>query len=457
MTSNASLSHTQTRTQFNKLLLLVPYTFVLLILLISALHQQPHSITSEEAHTLWIVQDERSLTSAERASPRLIVSTAVGQMRRTLDRSLNAGHPPLYFVLLEVWTWLAGDTRIAVRLFSALLVMLAVVLTARLTARRLRAADFNPSSPLLVSVVMALAALAPPTIYAARSAEPAALLMLTSALNLWLLLRWMDEPGVVRSLLYSLSLVLALYSHLFAVLLIGLGAAVQMLRLLRGESLRGPTQWDRLWVRSFTYGIIRWLLCAALALIVYLPLFLFLSPPGAVPDSGLALWSVVLPWLMVFVLAGWIPRLHQRIGIAPLMVGFIVGAVLLWLAYPLLIPAVPDWDQAADAVIRDRHLLEPLVIAVPPDSAAAYTVRETDLNAGITLDLGWRDFSAEEHAALMGKLSTDHAIWLVMPADTPSETSAYTFWQQVLTRQGRSAAVYGNLGSIKIERWTSTP
>ncbi len=438
----------QTGIQFNKFLILVPYTFVLLLLFFSAVYQQPHSITSVEAHTLWLVQDERHLTDAEKSSPRLIISAAVGQMRRTLDRSLNDGQPPLYFALLEVWTWLAGDSRAATRLLSALLVLLAIFLLFTITARRLRAAGMA-RSPFLITAFVALAALAPPTVYMARSAEPAAMLMFASALNLWLLLRWMAEPGIVRSLLYSLSLGLALYTHLLAVLLIGLAAAVQMIRLVRGESLRGPVQWDRLWVRTFTYGIIRWMLSVALAVIAFLPLFFFLTPPDTLADSGLALWGLLLPWLVAFGLVTLVQR-FQSIETVRLTLSLMGISLLLWLAYPLLLPAAPDWDQAVAAIVQGRHPLEPLVIGAAPDSPTAYTLREADLSAGIRLDVGWHDFSPAEHTALAGKLTADRRVWLVMPSDS----EAYHLWRDQLTAQGRSPLETIIVDEITIQYWT---
>jgi hypothetical protein len=441
------------RPQFNKFQALMPYTFLLLLLTLAAVVHQPHALTSPEAHQLWIVQDAEPLPGI--SQPRMLLRILLTNTRQLLDRSLESGQPPLYPALLDVWLLAAGESLVAARLLSLFAVLLAVALISAVVRRRLK--DNTLLHGRLVSFWLVLiASLLPATVLLARSVEPGGLLLALSALNLWLLLRWLQEPSVPRSLLYALSLALALYTHLFAVLLIGFGGLIQATRLLQGQRVRGSIDWERLWVRSFTFGILRWMLSAALALLLYAPFLLFAEPPTRTTDVSPLLWALTLPWLVGFIgvevvkrLVKWRPVQQLSAGGLGLVSTAALTLVLLS-GFISLTPPVTNWDNAVALITQSRQPLEPLILAYAPDSPPAYYADRTSLRAGIALDVGWREFTPDEQQALLDKLDPAQAIWLVMPVDS----LAYSIWIEMLEAQGRTRTARSGVEGMSIEQWT---
>jgi hypothetical protein len=438
--------------QFSKLQAFVPYTFLLIALFFAAPYRQPYSLTTPEAHQLWIVQDtERLTTSDQQAQLRVVARVLLANAQQMFDRALDDGQPPAYSILLDFWRVVTGASLVTTRLLSIFFVMLAVALLSRISRRRLK--NYGQGKRLAFWLVSA-AALIPFTITLARSAEPGAMLFFASALNLWLLLRWIEEPNVPRSLLYAVSLALALYVHLFAVLLIGFGGIVQAARLLQGQRLRTAIDWERLWVRSFTFGIVRWLLSVSLALLMFFPFFAFTEPPTAVAGGGQVLWGLALPWLTGYLGVGIVQRLPIN-RLSPRALGALTAGLFLMLLISsiLITPPITGWDNAITLISQSREPLEPLIIGYAPDSPAGYYVSEMSLRGGISLDLGWRVFTEEEHQALLDKLDSAQAIWLLMTTDSP----AYITWTMMLEEQGRTPMTRSSVDEFSVERWSAVP
>ncbi len=244
-----------------------PHLLLVVLLLLAAfvmisLHLGRESLWHDEAWSLWAVRGDG--------------------LRGTLDtlRIVMADvHPPLYFLLLDVWVGLAGESVYAVRLLSALgaLVGLAATYAA---GRRLLNRGSAAAAVLLLGT-------APFFVYYARETRMYALLLVLAALATWAYAGWLAQPGVgaraitagrlrwLRGLLrgsafaYVLCAATLLYTHYAGVLLL-LSHALHLL-------LAHPRRFGR---------YLRLLLGVALLFAPWLPFLLRQVQSGGLPASA---------------------------------------------------------------------------------------------------------------------------------------------------------------------------
>lgn len=128
--------------------------------LIVSIHLDQQSLWADEGWTLWAVREAGLRGGLE-----------------TLRRAAADVHPPLYFALLDVWVGAAGDSVYAVRLPSALALLLAISATMALGRRM-----FGSRAALIAGLLLATA---PMAIYYGREARMYALLLALSVLVTW--------------------------------------------------------------------------------------------------------------------------------------------------------------------------------------------------------------------------------------------------------------------------------
>ncbi len=90
-------------------------------------------ISVDEAETLYIVRDSIELSLAD--GPRTLLNSVRAELTTTFDRANAASRDPFYHLLLDVWTFVAGDLLFSVRWFSLLWVPVALALLWRLLHR----------------------------------------------------------------------------------------------------------------------------------------------------------------------------------------------------------------------------------------------------------------------------------------------------------------------------------
>lgn len=191
-----------------------------------------------DAQSLW-ADEGTSLALALRSPAQIVQDTA------------QDVHPPVYYLFLHAWIALFGDSVIAVRGFSVVCSVLAVLATLVLGGRW-----FGASVGLSAGV---LAALAPLAIYYAQETRMYALVMLCAACA-WLALdSWLRAPHWSRLLFYTLAVAVGLGAHFFmaatvlALNLVWFVVVLRQRRLLRRTTLA-------------------WLAANALPALLYLPL-----------------------------------------------------------------------------------------------------------------------------------------------------------------------------------------
>ncbi|MTJ23227.1 dolichyl-phosphate-mannose--protein mannosyltransferase [Dolichospermum sp. UHCC 0352] len=121
-------------------------------------------------------------------------------------------HPPLYYVMVRLWAEVFGDSPAGVRSLSAIISLLIFP-----TVYWLCLELFD--SAVVGWIAMALIAVSPLQLYFAQEARQYTLWMVEILGSSAALLRAMKQENKINWALYSLSLVLGLYTHLFTFLI----------------------------------------------------------------------------------------------------------------------------------------------------------------------------------------------------------------------------------------------
>jgi len=189
----AFTEHLQLKTQHSPRWLLLIAAILLLATAARVIHSDGWPLWTDEGWSLWI--------------------TAGHTPAAVLDQLAADRHPPLYFLLLGVWRAVAGDSRLALRLLSALCGVLATALTYRLG--RDSFGRWAGASGALIFAALPLA------VYYTQVVRHYGLLILLAALSALLFVRALRRPTAARIGLYALSAAAVLYTEYSGVLVIG--------------------------------------------------------------------------------------------------------------------------------------------------------------------------------------------------------------------------------------------
>ncbi|MBD2202772.1 glycosyltransferase family 39 protein [Calothrix sp. FACHB-1219] len=121
-------------------------------------------------------------------------------------------HPPLYYVLVRLWAQVFGDSPTGVRSLSAII---SILIFPSIYWLCLELFD----SAIVGWVAMALIAVSPLQLYFAQEARQYSLWMLELIVSSAALLRAIRKENKTNWAIYSLTLALGLYSHLFTILI----------------------------------------------------------------------------------------------------------------------------------------------------------------------------------------------------------------------------------------------
>lgn len=169
---------------------------LLLIFLIAIFHI--HSI-----HTTYMRDDEE-------IALRITSRTLDNVIRYQADSDV---HAPLWFMTLNLWQQVMGDSEFMGRIYSIFLSMMTLALVYRMGRYWFKDARFGWFG------LIALGVNAYFFIYALEI-RPYAMIMLVAAFSMWAFRRWLICQTRSAALLYGLTLVLMLYIHYFMVFLV---------------------------------------------------------------------------------------------------------------------------------------------------------------------------------------------------------------------------------------------
>jgi uncharacterized membrane protein len=442
---------------------LVTALALLAALIITTGHLQQASLWFDEGYTLYIVRDAPAARDDGLTAQVRQIFTS---LRNATLRARADVHPPLYFVVLDAWTQLAGDAVYTVRLLSALAGLIGLAVTYRLGKTL-----FNHRTGLIAVAVLATACM---FVYYNREARMYSLLLALAALATWVYVRWWRRPVIGRALFYGGLLALLAYTHYAgAFIVLTHGLHLLLTRPRRSWRILGPgvvalvlyTPWlPSLGWQLTTHGGPAASpftdLNVALAALIYFVSGgywgLHLFPLGVAVFHTrqrtrvlllLLLWLLVTPAALLL-LNHFVPAFFQvryAIAVLPaaaLLIGYGIntvlnlrrtdrigrvitaggGVLLLGIlythltVYPFVWPAKPDWDGAVQRMTAARQPLEPAITLIPDIIPAAYYDRLYGIRQGIALDLNWRWQEPDMIADAVAHMGSAESVWLVMPS-----------------------------------------
>ncbi|MEO1286252.1 MAG: glycosyltransferase family 39 protein, partial [Chloroflexota bacterium] len=245
-------------------------------------------------------------------------------------------HPPLYFMLITGWTWLAGTSEFALRMPSVFAGTIAMATVVGI-GRELIKHRPHPRASIIPVVAVLLFALSDLEVMVAQEARSYTLHGIWVTLSVWFYLRWIRLSHYRDAILFVLTTLLILFTHYIGVFTpIALG--FHALLFLRGRK------------RILTIALL------VLSAIIFLPWVYFViiarqigkfagDVVPAYETSWETLWYFRLPWLTnqwalmlaLFVLGLFIVQRTEyrwRFGRQNFR---IVGLLLLWIAVPLIL------------------------------------------------------------------------------------------------------------------------
>lgn len=296
---------------------------------------QQASLWHDEAWSAWTVHDNAPEPDGLRETIRLVRDSVANTIQRVRNDDV---HPPLYYLLLDGWTLIFGESELMLRLPSVLAALLTLACTFAIGKRLLDA----PSGLLALLWLLPLGSF----VYYAREARMYAPLLALTTLAVLAYLHWSQRRTWWRGLLLGICGALLLWTHYLGVLVIAVlsvhgaffGATAH--QPIDAEAKRPP----RRPLIAFLLALLRrlWPLMIAAALFApWLPQALYqlrLNPYTAAPIP--TDWGAV--WGLVLALTAGVPMLYGLLLLAG------VGAwrhiprhtltlVLLWLLLPPLI------------------------------------------------------------------------------------------------------------------------
>ena len=181
------------------------------------------------------------------------VWASFASLSETIGRVAADVHPPLYFVALNRWMKLVGESIYAVRFLSVIFGMLGLAWTYRLAT-----ALFDRSTGSMALLLLGTSGF---FVYYMREARMYTLLLSLAVLSMWAYQRLLYQPTFAHMLIYGVTIAALPYTH-YVGLLITLSQALHLLL-----------------TRSLNKQLLRlWAFAALFALFLFTPwLFVFLQ------------------------------------------------------------------------------------------------------------------------------------------------------------------------------------
>jgi 4-amino-4-deoxy-L-arabinose transferase-like glycosyltransferase len=217
---------------------------------------------------------------------------------------------PLYYLVLRPWLYLAGQSEVALRFFSAAFGVVAVPLVYRV-GRRL-----FPTLPSLALLAALFAATSPYLVWYGQEGKMYTLAVALVLVSMDRYLAALQRGGWHRWLLYVVATSAALYVHLIAALIV----PTQAILFFFTPAAARRARWKP------------WLASMALLTLPYLPLLLWQLPLLLNPGTSTGYAFLSLPKMVYSLLANYsLGVLHGPLGWSlVLFLGLLLAAGLIW-------------------------------------------------------------------------------------------------------------------------------
>ena len=236
-----------------------------------------------------------------------IASAPIGQLA---DHLRNDGAPPLYYVLLHFWISLFGDSDFTVRSLSGVFSVLGLG-AAFILARRLWGSRY-------AFVATAILAVLPYAVYFGTETRMYSLVMLESALLLFVWIGDWETGALKRGLIAMVLIALLLYTHYWSLYLVSVLFVLVVSQMWRARSIGRSSKWKLLAILG---GGVLWL--------PWLPIFneqrLHTGTPWSPPPSLFQF----LNWIDSFVVnqsrQHHTPSMHHQVNMYLLIALLLIG------------------------------------------------------------------------------------------------------------------------------------
>jgi hypothetical protein len=459
--------------------------------LIASADLQHDSLWNDEGWTVWAVH-----------SPYLA---------DMLARVRGDVHPPLYFLLIDGWVRVAGESVYALRLMSTFFGLIGLAATYAV-GRNL----VDRWTGLLALVILGTASF---FVYYTHEARMYTLLLALGSLATWVYLLWREHPSRLRTLIYGLLMAALLYTHYAGALII----LTHLIHLFI-TSLLPRFNWRRIPRMMLPYLLVGFLyapwlpiflsqmranpngplaipvrtdLAAVAALVLLLTgglWGLYIAPfllGSAIPRLRqywqvvllLLLWLLLTPVALLALNASVAPVYQVRYAIAMLPAGalfiayalrwigfpfqiksvqlntpairyLLVVILIVWIVqnqiaiYPELWPQKPPWEATIRAMTAARSPLDPTITDIAAYSPVAYYDRLLKIRQGVSLDLSWRLHHYDEIMKLVSLFDRTPSVWVALPINT-----AKTWHIVAALDAGRHAAYRSSLVNMIFYRF----
>lgn len=447
-----------------------------------------YSFWMDEGYSAWIVRDEMRQPESLRETLRFVKDSLLN----TFNYVRSDVHPPFYYLLLDVWTLVAGDSEFALRLPSALMATLSLAGIYAIGRQ-----CFNTKTGLIALLMLGTAGM---FLYYAREARMYSLYLALATLSTWAYLRWWHRPGIFRGILYGIFLTLMLYTHYTAFLII-LAQTIHALFTIRQWTAKSslwqivipyglsglcfamwlpffmqqfvintgfvapgalPGDWGTLaalWLKLSGGNTIIFLLILILSRVIFqshrnfsviglLLLCGFLPVIGlfAINASGLSIlqlrylipilpsWSLLLAYLLSEM---WIPLVNNKrlsLLVTIFFTGWIVYTQLV--SYPIHWQAKADWRGTVSQATEERFADEPALVYLDLRSPLVYYAYQTGLLDGISINISWREFAPQEVHEIADSLDNAGTAWGIVAMQAPES------WDAIVALSENRGVVY---------------
>ncbi len=434
----------------------LPGGVLLAAFFVIAVHLDKESLWYDEGWTMWAIRDVAPVWGV---APRDAAVGLLQNVTETLVRVRGDVHPPFYFLLLDGWSLLTGQSVFATRLLSAFAGMIALA-----TGYKISTALFDNRTGLITLVLMGTASF---QIYYGRELRMYSLVLALSLLSMWAFIHWRGRSSWRSGLVHTFILIALIYTHYATVTILAVQVAILLFEA-RSFALK----------RFLPYAV------AGLSFVPWLPTLLdqlqanpngplaFPVPTnlnnvldlGRILSGGgwyiywpcvliglyllrrqrfrvrlLALW-LVLPPAVLFILNASVIEIYQvryTILILPAWImlaayaiswldwrvatGIVLGMSVVQLtSYTPIWGHKPDWEGQVVEYVDNRPLTEPAVTHIVGESVLGYYDSQYRLKRGISLDLSWRENTLAQVETMLMALHDVPAVWMVGPSNVAS-------------------------------------
>lgn len=360
-----------------------------------------YSLGAEEGFSAWIIRDEMRDPETVRDTIRFVRDSLLNTLKHVRDDA----RLPSYYLLLDAWALLNGDSEFSLRLPSALMGMISLAGVYAIGRQ-----CFNTKTGLIALLLFGTGGF---YLYYAREVQLYSLYLALSTLMTWAYLRLWHRVSIFRVIIYVMVLIPLLFTH-YTALLIPLIHGLHALLTKRLWSKKSK-EWQGFLL------LMLWIVVPVIALFVIdmmglsslkLEYLLLIIPAGA----------LLIANLISNMRLSFFDTARNRLELRVIFTGVIIFVQLV--TYHVQSQARLDWRETVFNADANRAVGESALVNFDADSPLAYYAHQTGLLDGISIFIGWREFSSQEIQHIADSLENASTVWSILNLQDASSWGA---------------------------------